>query len=103
MSVTVTVMPGEKTVEVNEGVTLLEAIRAALPGALPKCDAAKGGADCHVFVQEGKKGLSKTSREENEILDTIVGVGSKSRLACYVTVLGTENVKVELLGEFSGL
>lgn len=103
MSVTVTVMPGEKTAEVNEGTTLLEAIRAAVPAALPKCDAAKGGSDCHIYVQEGKKGLSKTTREENEILDTIVGVSSKSRLACFVTVLGTENIKVELLGEFSGL
>ena len=39
----------------------------------------------------------------NEKLDAIVGVGSKSRLACYATVLGTEDIKVELLGFSSGL
>lgn len=35
--------------------------------------------------------------EENDRLDMIVGVGSKSRLACQATVLGTEDVTVELL------
>jgi ferredoxin, 2Fe-2S len=54
-------------------------------------------------VQEGRKGVSKVTKEENEKLDTIVGVGSKSRLACQVKVLGTENIKVELLSFASGL
>ena len=35
--------------------------------------------------------------------DSIVGVGSKSRLACQAKVLGTENVTIELLGFGSGL
>jgi len=34
--------------------------------------------------------------------DTIIGVGSKSRLACQASVLGTEAVTVELLGALSG-
>ncbi|MDU0955997.1 MAG: ferredoxin, partial [Bradyrhizobium sp.] len=54
-------------------------------------------------LQEGRKGVSKVTRLENEKLDTIVGVGSKSRLACQATILGTENVKIELLGFGSGL
>lgn len=58
---------------------------------------------CHLFVQEGRKGVSKVTKEENERLDTIVGVGSKSRLACQAKVLGTENIKVELLSFASGL
>ena len=40
--------------------------------------------------------------EENAKLDTIVGIGSKSRLACQMTILGTEPVTVELLGALSG-
>ena len=38
---------------------------------------------------------------ENAKLDTLVGVGSKSRLACQA-VLGEEPVTVELLGALSG-
>jgi 2Fe-2S ferredoxin len=54
-------------------------------------------------VQEGRKGISKIAREENERLDTIVGIGSKSRLACQAKILGTENVTIELLGFGSGV
>ncbi|MHB1299986.1 MAG: ferredoxin, partial [Burkholderiales bacterium] len=43
-----------------------------------------------------RKSVSKIQRLENEKLDTIVGVGSKSRLACQ-TILGPENVTVEVL------
>ena len=54
-------------------------------------------------MQEGRKGVSKIAREENEKLNSIVGVSSKSRLACQAKVLGTEDIKVELLGFGSGL
>jgi ferredoxin, 2Fe-2S len=101
---TVTIMPVGKTVEAGEGTTLLAAIRSADGAFMPEFDASKRDASpWHLFVQEGRKGLSKTSREENEKLDSIPGVGSKSRLACYATVLGTEDIKVELLGFASGL
>jgi ferredoxin, 2Fe-2S len=100
----VTIMPVGKEVEAGEGTTLLAAIRSADVSYMPEFDASKKDASpWHLFVQEGRKGLSKTTKEENEKLDAIVGVGSKSRLACYVTVLGTEDIKVELLGFASGL
>ena len=35
--------------------------------------------------------------DENSKLDMIVGVGSKSRLSCSATVLGTEDITVEIL------
>ncbi len=53
-------------------------------------------------MQEVRKGFSKVAREENERLDAIPGVGSKSRLACQAKVLGTENITIELLGFGSG-
>ncbi|GAB4358787.1 MAG: ISC system 2Fe-2S type ferredoxin [Oricola sp.] len=98
----ITIKPSGKTVEALEGASLLSVIRSVDGGFAGKCadDACTGS--CHVYVQEGRKGLSRTSREENEKLDTIVGVGSKSRLACFVTVLGTEDVTVEELGFDSG-
>ena len=39
---------------------------------------------------------------ENAKLDSIIGVGSKSRLACQASLLGTEAVTVELLGAPAG-
>lgn len=100
---TVTIMPSGKTVEAAEGTSLLAAILAAEEAVSHKCEGKASCGTCHIFVQEGRKGLSKVAREENEKLDAIVGVGSKSRLACQAKVLGTENIKIELLGFGSGL
>lgn len=98
-----TIMPSGKAVEVAAGTKLLAAILAADESLTHKCDGKAACGTCHIFVQEGRKGLSKLAREENERLDTIVGVGSKSRLACQATVLGTEDIKIELLGFGSGV
>jgi ferredoxin, 2Fe-2S len=100
---TVTIMPSGKTIEVAEGTSLLEAIIAAEEILSHNCDGNAACGTCHLFVQEGRKGLSRVAREENERLDTIIGIGSKSRLACQAKVLGTENIKIELLGFGSGL
>lgn len=103
-SVTIKVLPVGKTIEVPEGTNLLDALIQVEPRLTERQKADKDGSASHIFVQEGRKGLSKTTREENEKLDAIVGVGSKSRLAAYITVLGTENVTVELLGfDYAGL
>ncbi len=93
----VTLAPSGKSVDVAEGTTLLAAILQADPDFPHKCDGNAQCGSCHIFVLEGRKGVSKTTREENEKLDTIVGVGSKSRLACQAKVIGTENIKVEIL------
>ena len=98
-----TIMPSGKSVEVAAGTTLLAAILAADESLTHKCEGKAACGTCHIYVQEGRKGVSKIAREENERLDTIVGVGSKSRLACQATFLGTGNVKIELLGFGSGL
>jgi 2Fe-2S ferredoxin len=96
-------MPGDKTVDVGEGTTLLAALQGlGIKLATSDCGGNAKCGTCHIFVQEGRKGVSKTTKEENEKLDTIVGVGSKSRLACQAKVLGTENIKVEILGFDSG-
>ncbi|MGA7805869.1 2Fe-2S iron-sulfur cluster-binding protein [Bradyrhizobium sp.] len=100
---TLTIMPSGKTIEVAEGTTLLAALLGAEIEIPHKCEGQAKCGSCHIFVQEGRKGLSKIARTENEKLDAIVGVSSKSRLACQTTVLGTENIKIELLGFGSGL
>ncbi len=99
---TLTIMPSGTTIEAAEGMSLLAAMLAADVALTHKCEGKASCGTCHIFVHEGRKGLSKVAREENEKLDSIVGVGSKSRLACQAKVLGTENVKIELLGFGSG-
>jgi ferredoxin, 2Fe-2S len=99
----ITILPAGKAYEAAEGMTLLEVILAADVGISHKCEGKAACGTCHIYVQEGRKGVSKIAREENERLDTIVGIGSKSRLACQAKVLGTENITIELLGFSSGL
>ena len=93
---TLTVLPAGKTIEVSEGTTLLAALLGAEIAIPHKCEGKAECGSCHIFVHEGRKGLSKIQRLENEKLDTIVGVGSGSRLACQAK-LGTDNITVELL------
>ena len=101
---TLTVSPSGQTIEVVEGATILAAlIGASVPEMPHKCGGAAKCGSCHIFVHEGRKGLSKIARAENERLDQMVGVGSKSRLACQATVLGTENIRIEILGFSSGM
>jgi 2Fe-2S ferredoxin len=47
--------------------------------------------------------VSKIQGIENQKLDTLVGIGSKSRLACQARIIGEEAITVELLGFSSGI
>lgn len=99
---TLTILPSGKTVEFGPGTSLLKAIIDAGEKLISKCGGEAQCGACHLFVTQGRKGVSKMTPAENAKLDTIVGIGSKSRLACQVTLLGTEAVEVELLGALSG-
>ena len=99
---TLTVLPSDHRIEFEAGTTLLSALLGAGVAIGHKCDGKAECGACHLFVHDGRKSISKMQRPENEKLDSLVGVGSKSRLACQ-TVLGGENVTVELLGFSSGL
>ncbi|MDD5034579.1 MAG: 2Fe-2S iron-sulfur cluster-binding protein [Methylococcaceae bacterium] len=100
---TVTIMPSGKTVDAQEGMSLLEIILAAGESIMHKCGGNAECGSCHLFVQSGRKSLSKIQAAENARLDTIVGIGSKSRLACQTKITGTEDITIELLGFASGL
>jgi 2Fe-2S ferredoxin len=99
---TITIKPSGQTLEVAEGTNLLSALKEAGVSIECTCESKKKHDPCHIFVLEGKKGLNKLGRPESEWLDNMVGVASKSRLACQCVVNGTENVTVELLGALSG-
>jgi len=93
---TLTILPSGITSTVAPGTTLLAAILAAGDKLISKCGGeAKCGA-CHVFINEGRKSLSKPTKPEHAKLDELVGVSSKSRLACQAQ-MGEEDVTVEIL------
>ena len=91
-----TINPSGNTVQSAEGMSILEALLAAGEPIAHKCDGKAECGSCHIFVNAGRKTLSKIQRSENERLDAIVGVSSQSRLACQAK-LGNEDVTVELL------
>jgi 2Fe-2S ferredoxin len=99
---TVTIMPSGKTVDAEIGKSLLEVILAAGEPIQHKCDGNAECGSCHIFLQSGRKSVSKIQATENQKLDSIVGVGSKSRLACQSRIVGDEDITVELLGFASG-
>jgi len=99
---TLFIQPEGLVADVEPGTNLLQAILAAGGKLVSKCGGKASCGACHVFVTGGRKGVSKMTPEENAKLDTLVGIGSKSRLACQVSILGTEAVTVELLGALSG-
>ncbi len=96
-----TIMPSGKIVVAESGASLLEALLNAGEKITHNCDGNVECGTCHVFVHTGRKSLSKMQRSENAKLDSIVGVSSKSRLACQ-SMIGSEDVTVELLGFGSG-
>ena len=91
----VTIQPSGNTVSATAGSSILAALLQAGEKIPHKCDGKAECGSCHIFVQEGRKSISKIQRAENEKLDAIVGVGSKSRLACQA-ILGEEDVTVEV-------
>ena len=99
---TLTILPAGNAIEVTAGMTILEALLAANEKVPHKCEGQANCSSCHIYIHEGRKTVSKMQREENERLDTIIGIGSKSRLACQAR-FGSENVTIELLGFGSGL
>jgi 2Fe-2S ferredoxin len=99
---TLTILPAGNTIEVATGISILQALLGAEEKINHTCDGKAECGSCHIYVHEGRKTISKIQRAENERLDTIIGIGSKSRLACQ-SKIGTENVTIELLGFNSGL
>lgn len=97
-----TILPAGNAIQATEGISILQALLTAQEKVPHKCDGQAKCGSCHIFIHDGRKTVSKMQRLENERLDSIVGVGSKSRLACQ-THLGAADVTIELLGFGSGL
>jgi len=90
------IQPAGKVADVAPGTNVLAAIIAAGESLKCTCGGNGGCEASHIFVNEGRKSLSKAQRPEHEKLDALVGVSSKSRLACQAAI-GEEDVTVEIL------
>jgi 2Fe-2S ferredoxin len=94
----VTILPDNRTIEVEPGTTLLEASERA--GAMhgSACGGVCGCSGCHVWVRRGLDSLSEASDRELDRLDGAFDVRSSSRLGCQAEV-GTEDVEFEIAPE----
>ena len=71
---TLTIQNSGKTIDAAAGISILAALLAADEKIPHKCEGKGECGSCHIFVQEGRKSVSKIQRAENEKLDTIPGV-----------------------------
>lgn len=84
----------DKEVEVPVGITLLD---AALDNGVAldhNCGGNCACSTCHVIIVEGMENLSEMRDDEEDMLDTAVGLTLQSRLACQSQVKGDVKVTI---------
>ena len=102
----VTFLPAGKTVEVDDAEypladhgqpgSLLDIALAHGIDLEHNCGGSCACTTCHVVVREGEANLSEMRDDEEDRLDTAVGLTIHSRLGCQAVVRG--DVVVEILG-----
>ena len=78
----------EIATEAREGLTLMEAARAAnVPGILAECGGACACATCHVYVDDGwTEKVGPPAAMEEDMLDFAFAVKPSSRLSCQIRI-----------------
>jgi len=100
----VTFLPLNKTVEVDDAKYPLadhgkpgSLLDIALANDIPlehNCGGSCACTTCHVIVKEGAENLSEMQEDEEDRLDTAVGLTIRSRLGCQAIVRGDVVVEV---------
>ena len=93
----VTFQPGDRTVEVPRGASLLEAADAAGVEVPSNCGGVCACTTCHVWVEVGLGSLSEIEEREDDKLQEAAGLTAHSRLGCQAR-LGGEDVVVRVPG-----
>ncbi|HLL54586.1 MAG TPA: 2Fe-2S iron-sulfur cluster-binding protein [Myxococcaceae bacterium] len=88
----------DKTVEVPEGTTLLEAAEGCHAQVGHSCGGVCACSTCHVWVRKGLDSLSEQEDREMDRLDQAFDVRPYSRLACQAQV-GAEDLEVTITEE----
>ena len=77
----------KKTVDAENGKTLLEIAKENNINLTGACDGACACGTCHVYIDEQTLSKMKTPKEDGEnVLDIVFNVQPNSRLACQVVV-----------------
>ena len=90
------------TVEAEIGSTVMEtALRNDVPGIIASCGGSCACATCHVYVDEEWMALAgQRSGEEEDMLDSAIGVRPNSRLSCQIVVAEKlDGLKVTIAGQ----
>lgn len=85
---------GEKELDVKPGISILD---AALDNGIPldhNCGGNCACSTCHVIILEGMENLSEMRDDEEDMLDTAVGLTLQSRLGCQAQVKGDVTVMI---------
>lgn len=90
--------PQPVSVEVEPGVTLLEAAKRAGARVGDACGGNCACSTCHVWVLEGGDSLPDKEEEEEDRLDLAFDVREESRLSCQ-TIVGDQDLTVEITEE----
>ena len=91
----VTFIPANKTVEVTEGTTILEAALENGIALMHNCGGVCACTTCHVIVREGEENLSEMQLDEDDRLSMAEGLTMHSRLGCQAIVEGGD-VTIEI-------
>lgn len=76
---------GEKVVEANEGVSILEIARLNDINLMGACEGACACGTCHVYIDEQHLAkIEKPSENEENVLDIVFNLQQNSRLACQI-------------------
>jgi 2Fe-2S ferredoxin len=91
---TVTFIPLNKTVEVEEGTTILEACLDNEIDLEHACGGFCACTTCHVIIKKGESSLSEMEFDEEDKLDTCEGVTLRSRLGCQSRIEGNLTIEI---------
>ena len=76
---------GEKVVEANEGVSILDVARSNGINLIGACEGACACGTCHIYIdEEHLTKIEKPSDNEENVLDIVFNLQQNSRLACQV-------------------
>ncbi len=95
----VTFLPYNKTVEVKEGDTILDAALDNHIDLQHNCGGACACSTCHVILKEGFENLSEMEDNEADQLDEAEGLTLHSRLGCQAKIYGNLIVQIPLINE----
>lgn len=83
-----------RTVEANDGDSILEVALAHDVPLMHACGGFCACTTCHVHVKEGSSNLSEMEEEEADRVETAEGYSPASRLGCQAKVKGPVTVEI---------